>query len=259
MASDKPAPPRRRASATAAPTRLITAAETRKIETRSIEVADGETLELSRGHPEYGSCCSRVVVSNFADLQMLGLAPRGLTQERVRAAIAADDEEAFRMASGMVQRGTPRQGCDCAETEGAPRQVMPRSANPVRSAMSGLRARHNPSLARVLSEQHGRTFAYDSPAVGMLRKMSDRLEFTHIEFEAIHLADIFIGGNATLSIASGATVVAARHIYIEQSGTLRLNAGYTKIWANSIGRFRVKMDTAIVAAGAKMTPIWLDD
>lgn len=222
--------------------KLYSAREFLSQEGRTIEVAENSELVLSPSNPEYARHFARVSLKSFEDLQLLGFIPRRLSIEKVRTAIAADDAEVFRLATTMPSQ--PR--CDCHPSDLYLKPVS-LGRGGFRPAYQAIRNRHNPALARVLSEHLGTTVAWDHSLVGIVRKW-DRFVALNPEIFALLLDDIVINRNATLSVAAASRSLLARNIWIHRTGKLTHSGSYLKIWADSIESFvgiRIKITDTV--------------
>jgi hypothetical protein len=82
--------------------RYLSADEVVRQKLRDITVAEHESVQFSPDNREYADCFATVQLKTFSDLQTLGIVPRGPTEELVRNAITADDEEVFRLTNQLL-------------------------------------------------------------------------------------------------------------------------------------------------------------
>lgn len=227
--------------------RLLSPRELVKQEFRHLEVKEGETLLLSPSNREFASTMARVPIRSFEDLQLLGLAPKRLTEDKVRHAIAADDAEVYQLATRDLKVSS--QGCGCSgETHRSP-------GSAIRSAYNGLRNRHNPALSRLLSDLYQTDVAWDSPVSSVTRKWVGSLRLSPIIIAHL-FGDIVIHRNATLSVAASSKSLLAWNIYIHKTGKLVSQGGYLKIWANSMRLYTDFLSANLVEAARKVPPLW---
>jgi hypothetical protein len=212
---------------------LVTSREALRREFMRIEVPEDSELSLSPTNREYARCFARVHLQSYEDLQTLGFVPRRLPEERVREAIATDDEEAFKLASTMMHQ--PVRDCGC-ESQGAYQERASRST--LRTAYNSVRKSHNRALAGLLSDHYGTHIAWDSPLAGIVRKWDSYLGL-NAEIVIALLEDIIINRNATLAVAANAKSLLAHNIWVHDTGRLVLQGSYTKVWANSVNRFSI--------------------
>jgi hypothetical protein len=212
-------------------------------------VPDDQEIVLSPDNPQFARSFARVQLKAYADLQLLGLVPRYLSEEKVRKAISADDAEVYQMAARTLSLATP---CDCSGH--AASDAAAARANPLRSAYNRLRKHHHPALAAVLAYHYGTHVAWDEPVSSIVRNWTSALRVGSLVHVAL-IGDITINKNATLTVAAPAKSLLAWNIWIERTGRLVQQGSYLKVWANSINRFR-HLDINLVAAAAKVAPLW---
>jgi hypothetical protein len=221
--------------------RPCTATEALRRDLIDLQLDDDEELVLStidRAHQKY---FARIKFSSFEDLQVLGLVPRGLRQEAVRKAIAADDEEALRLAQERVRRDIAPP-CHC-DHHG---QRTGSFSEGLRGAFRAIRRDYNPALARVLSSHYGAEFAWDSTLAISVRGWTSRfVKDAHVTVAL--LRDITIGRNARLEVDATSIALLARHIRIHRTGTLSHRGGYLRIWANSIETYLLELSEVVDA------------
>ena len=232
------------ASGACAEVKLRTAKEVLGQASRRIEVPENVELMLSPAIPEFADSFSRVQLNSYADLQLLGFAPRKLAEEKIRNAITADDDEVYKLASIIPHSFT---SCEC-EDQGANVKRPPR--NRLRTAYNRIRKSHNPNLATLLSDHYSTRIDWDSPVAGITRKWIMYLLFNPIIIVSL-FEDITINRNATLTVDASAKSLMAHNIWIHRTGTLNQQGGYLKIWANSINSFRDYIDVVAVDAARK--------
>jgi hypothetical protein len=127
--------------------------------------------------------------------------------------------------------------------------------NPIRTTYNGIRKRHNPALARLLSDHYGTQMSWDTPVPAIVRKW---VIFLRLNPEIIItlLGDITIHRNATLAVAASSKSLMAWNIWIHTTGRLVAHGSYLKVWANSINRFTDFLSSAVIDAAHKIAPLW---
>jgi hypothetical protein len=214
-------------------------------------VPDNAEVVLSAANREFASFFARVRLKSYADLQLLGFVPRRLAEDKVRQAMATDDEDALRLAAGLQREGD----CGCNDA----RPVLPASrmrGSTLRSVYNRIRKRHNPALARVLSDHYHTLWPWDSPVAAIMRKQVAALNLSTWELLLTVAADITIKSNATLWVGAGVQALLAHNIWIHSTGKLIQQGSYLKLWANSINHFSGSLNLSAVAAASKIGPIW---
>ena len=238
---------------------VVSAAEALRQDLRDVEVPAGQSVMLSPYEREYADCFARVAVRNYDDLQTLGLVPRGLSEDRVRRAIADDDEETYKAAREMLaSQPAPHGGCECK-----PEAAGSANVGTLRQHYSRARRSFNPALSRLLSDHLKTRVEWDSPVAGVVRRWAsyaaDAGLYADTNFivsvQILRLRDIIIGPGATLHVDPGTQDLLAATIWIHQTGRLRHGGGYLKIWASAISRYR-DLHIQIEATPAASIP-WL--
>lgn len=230
--------------------RIFTAKEAVMRERIDIEVPENSEIVLSPSNPEFKPHFARVVLRTYDDLRILGFIPRGLADDKVRQAIAEDDAEVYDLACKMI-RHSPNT-CSCSgETIHAPAS----HGNPIRGIYNGFRKRHNPSLARLLSDHYGSPIAWDGTIPVTVRKWATSI-YLKPEILLILSGDIKINKNSTLSLSSNSKLLLAWNIWIHSTGKLISNGSYIKIWANSINHFNYVVDVQALNSARNITPVW---
>jgi hypothetical protein len=218
-----------------------------------LEVRDGEEVFLSplrRGHHKY---FAKVRVAAFEDLQVLGLVPRRLREQAVRAAIASDDQDALRLAQERVARGTaPAAACSCESGHHHP----PSFSRDLKSTYRDIREDYHPALSRILSEHFGTEFAWDSTLAGSVGGWVRRLTARDLIVTTLIAKDITIGRRATLVLHERSTVLLARAVRIHRTGRLVHRGGFLRIWASSIDSFLDFVD--VISQNPSVVPWHLD-
>jgi hypothetical protein len=210
-----------------------------------LQVDDDEQLVLSPTDRSHHSYFARIRLQAFDDLQVLGLVPRGLRQEAIRTAIAADDEAVQRLAEERVRRGDAAAPCGCSQSGG---RSLSFSAS-LRASYQALRRDYNPALARVLSNHYGTELAWDSHLAISVRGWTSRFSKEALVTVAL-FRDIQIGRNARLDVEASSVELLARNIRIHRSGTLSHHGGYLRIWANSIETYLLEVSDIVHAEKA---------
>lgn len=210
---------------------------------RRVEVPENTELLISPADPEFAGSFSRVQVTSYGDLQLLGFVPRKLAEEKVRHAMAADDDEVYKLASNMPSSFT--RNCDCG---GLDADAARSRGSSLRPTYNSIRKYHNPGLASLLSDHFGTHIPWDSPVAGVIRKW---VIYPAIKPELIVvlLEDITINRNATLAVAPNTKSLMAFNIWIHHTGRLVQQGSYLKIWANSISVFRNFVGTTTTTTG----------
>lgn len=233
--------------------KLCTAKEALRHEVRQIVVPENAELLLSPSHPELANCFVRVHIKSYEDLQLLGFVPRKLSEEKVRQAIAADNEEVYRLASSMASQLSPHD-CEC-QNQSARTSVSFRDN--LRATYDRNRKAHNPALGRLLSDHFGAHVPWDDPLANITRKWIilalDNKIYATRPLLVVLTADITINRDASLIVDSGLKSLLARDIWIHRRGRLVQKGTYIKIWANSVRSFQ---DSNIISAAIKVAPPW---
>jgi hypothetical protein len=226
----------------------LTAREALSRTTRSIQIPDDETVVLSPASPEFGQAFVRVQATTFDDLQLLGLVPRGIAEEPLKRAIAADDDTA-----ATVVRQAPPRDTECACHGGDAQATRVAYGRDLRLAYGRVRKSYHPALASLLSDHLGTRVTWDSPTAAIVRKnVTGALRQTPHMIALFE--DITIGKNATLAVDPTLKTLYAGTIWIHRSGRLRQQGSYVKIWASAI---RTYVDFAsVVTNSAKVHAPW---
>lgn len=228
----------------------LSAREALRLEPRPIVVPEGAEVLLSPSNAEYASGFARISLGSYDDLRLLGLVPRRLAEEKVRQAIEADDSEAYALAGTMLGRAP--QPCSCHGRDPDPAAAR---GNPMRSTYNAIRRRHNPALARVLSDHYGTRMAWDGPVPSIVRKWAVAVARKPDVLVSLY-ENITIHQNATLSVVPAAKSLMAWNVWIHVTGRLVSQGSYLKLWANSVTRFSGYLSAAQVDTAMKVAPIW---
>jgi len=223
---------------------VMSAKEALRREPKDLEVSAGSTVTLSPDDREYAEHFARVEIKSFDDLQLLGLVPRGLSEDKVRRAIDEDDAEALRMAhNALAQPQAGGGGCGCG---GGHAREADAGRGDLRQHYDRARRRFNPALSRILSEHLRTQVAWDSPTAVVIKNWARRarasgnysssssaeavpsFNFAILQFA---LRDVIINRGATLHVESSVQSFLARNILIHRTGRLVHGGGYLKIWA----------------------------
>ena len=230
--------------------RLLTPKEILKIEPKPIEVPENTELVISPDDPKYESSFARVSISSFDDLRILGLVPRKLPEDKIRQAILEDDSEVYNMSTKAIHQ-QPAHNCTCSNEHSG------RQSHSIRSAYNSIRNKHNPSLARVLSDYYEGKVEWDSPITAITRKwVLSATDFARPGIVTALFQDITINKNSKLVVTASTKSLLAWNIWIHSTGKLIAQGGYLKIWANSINHFRGILDESIVKELHKIQPVW---
>lgn len=198
--------------------------------TRTIEVQENSELHLSPSNDGFADCFVQVQINSYEDLQILGLIPRGLTEEKVRRAVTDDDDEAYRMVSNSLQLSN--RNCNCMKRNG---QIPKMHRDNFKQAYTSIRRNHQPALAKILSAHYNRSIRWDAPIAIITKRWYDYLNLPISKALLIALAkDIIIHNTAILTVASSIKSLLAHNIIIYKTGKLVQQGKYLKIWASSI-------------------------
>jgi hypothetical protein len=210
--------------------KVISPREALARELKPLAVAAGADVVFSPYEREYEDYFARVSVSTFDDLKTLGFVPSGIAEEKVRRAIATDDEETYKLAHTRVANA-PAQSHEC-ECQTAARNG---SGSPLRQQYEGLRKAHNPALARVLSDHLQTKVDWDSPIASIVRGWVRYTEVAKASVIGIAIVnDITIDRGAILRVDQSSKALYAGTIWIHATGRLVYDGGYLKIWARAI-------------------------
>lgn len=222
--------------------RPCTATEALRRDVIDLQVDDDEEVVLSSSDRAHHQYFARVKLGSFEDLQVLGLIPRGLRQEAIRMAIAADDEEALRLAEERARRDISPAPCHCENQNERTRSF----SESLRASFRVVRRDYNPALARVLSNHYGIELRWDSTLAISVRGWSSRFSKGALVTVAL-FRDITIGRNARLEVDASSVELLARYIRIHRTGTLSHRGGYLRIWANSIETYLLELADVVTA------------
>lgn len=218
---------------------------------KKIDVPEGTELFLSPDEEEYKDSFSRIHIKSFEDLQLVGYVRRGLSGEKVLAAIQSDDAEAYKLAASQPQAAAHDCGC-----HGHAAQANT-FASTFKRSYTNVRKRHNPMLSRVLSDHLGSQIGWDSAVASNVRKWSQYIEVNSIIVIAALFEDITINRNSTLRVDAAAKSLFAHNIWIHRTGRLVHEGSYLKIWANSLNRFSTAfVDIATLDVARLVLPTW---
>ena len=224
------------------PAATITPEDAVRRDVADIVVSEDEETALTPKRREFAKHFARVRLRRFSDLQALGLVPRQVEEQAIRAAIAADDEDALRLAKELVvRRPVEARPCEC-HSHGAAGPV--RFDRDLKSHYLQVRHSYHPALAKQLSGRYGTSFAYDSVFAGTVRQWTRRLEARAV-IEVAVVQDITIGRGATLVLSSDTSVLLARSIRIHRSGKLIHRGGFLRVWATSITSFLLELSDVV--------------
>jgi hypothetical protein len=227
--------------------KLYTAKDLLKREASRIEVPENTEMLLSPSNREFASYFSQVEVKSYEDLQLLGFVPRRLSEEKIRQAITADDDEVYKVAYSSMSQKTAYD-CNCGNQDVYSVKLYGTS---LRTNYNNIRKKHNPALARLLSDHLNTQVAWDDPLASVVRKWAISSRIDKLIYVVL-LEDIIINRNATLAVAANTKSLLAHNIWIHQTGRLVKQGSYLKIWANSINTVSASVD-----AVRKIAPPWL--
>ncbi|MCR6850374.1 hypothetical protein [Bacillus sp. IBL03825] len=234
--------------------KLCSAYEALRRETRDIEVPENKTLILSPANREFASAFSRVSLESFRDLQLLGFIPHKLEEERIRNAIAKDDDEIYRIAITTPNWNTRKCSCVGHVTEN-PKSVE----QDFHSTYNNIRERYHPTLANLLSEFYRIRISADSPLASNIKKVItkwDRLRSENNIAISTIFKDIVINRGGTLIIPPINTSLLAHNIWFHQTANMIHQGSYLKIWASAIHTFR-NLSVEDLEAWRREKPSWL--
>lgn len=234
--------------------KLYSAKEMLRREARNIEVPENAELLLSPSHPELASYFAQIRLQSYEDLQLLGFVPRKLSEEKIRRAIAADDDEVYKIASAAPQ---VTHACECMNEVSLTRRSSFSSG--LRTAYNAIRKAHNLALARLLSDHYNTSIPWDDPVPRIVRRWVSSLDariYSGFGILIALTADITINRNATLKTDKSMKSLLANNIWIHRTGRLVQQGSYMKIWANSIRTF-INI-SGVVTEATKRTPPWIE-
>lgn len=221
---------------------------------RQVVVSEDAELLMSPSNPELANCFVQVHLKSYKDLQLLGFVPRKLSEEKVRQAIADDNDEVYKLASSMASQLLPYDYCEC-QNQSARTSMSSRGS--LRSIYARSRKDHNPALGRLLSDHFGAYVPWDAPLASITRNwlaiLDNRLYDINKALPIALVEDITINRNASLTVDPNLKSLLARNVWIHRSGRLLLKGSYIKIWANSIQSFLGIESIRLV----EETPLWL--
>lgn len=220
----------------------VSSEEALRREVADIVVHEDEETVLTPKRREFARHFARVRLRRFSDLQALGLVPRQIEEQTVRSAIAADDEDALRLAKELVvRRPQAVSSCDCHSQAAAGAVRFDRD---LKSHYLQVRQSYHPALAKQLSGHYGTTFSFDSVFAATVRQWTRRLEARAV-IEVSLVQDITIGRGATLVLSDDTSVLLARSIRIHRSGKLIHRGGFLRVWATSITSFLIELSDVV--------------
>lgn len=229
--------------------RLLSPREILSLELQHIEVPPDTEVRFTPANREYVNCFAQTRLTSYKDLQILGLVPRRLSEEKVRQAIAEDDREVYDLTTKMLQVEKIQCGCNPSIENSSFRR------NPVRTMYNDFRKTHNPRLAEVLSDHYSTHITWDEPVPAIVRKWTMYIHFPRSILLAI-AGDIIIHRHGILSLASGSKSLMAWNIWIHKTGTIKKGDSYVKILANSINHFEDFLDSIRVDVLRKVNVSW---
>ena len=127
---------------------VLTPEEALRREPEDLRIEDGAEVDISPDRSKHARCFARVRAKSISDLQILGLVPRGLSEEHLRSAIRSDDDSALQMARKMLSYA-PSSQCHCDDSPDG--DAMP-YRNQLASRYASIRRSFNPALAELLSK-----------------------------------------------------------------------------------------------------------
>lgn len=209
--------------------KVVSAKEALRRDLKSLQVPASTDVMFSPYDSEFAPYFARVEVKDFDDLKVLGFVPRGLAEEKVRSAIAADENEAYKVAHTMLAN-SPAPNCTCQHP-----QTTVVSGSNLRQHYASARKSFNPALARVLTEHLQTRVEWDSPIASIVRNWMRFIEISQRSAISIALLnDITIDRGAVLRLDKSTKALFAGTIYIHRTGQLIYDGGYLKIWAHAI-------------------------
>jgi len=203
-------------------------------EPKDLEVPERTEVFLSPFEREFADHYFRVELKSHQDLRLLGLLPSGIPEDKLLQAMAADDEEARKLAH-TKQTAQVDRACHC-ESNGGP-MVRPYGVG-LRRDYARIRKSYHPATAALLSDYYRTRVEWDSPLPGILRYWANRLALAgEISMYVPLFRDITINRGATLTVDPSDKLLLAGSIWIHRAGQLVHRGGYLKIWAKSILQF----------------------
>lgn len=198
-----------------------------------LEVSRDKQLTIDPDRAEFAEQLHRLEARDFEDLQALSLIPPELDERRVRAAIAADDDDTWQTALRITEAAVA--SCGCKPRPEQDHRVRDAAAD-LHANYSALRRRRHHALADVVSKALSSPVAWDSLIVKAVYGWIDRLTTVQIIDSYLIVAlykDITIGHNATLTLISTVNGLWANHFRIYTGGELKINSSFIKIVCKS--------------------------
>jgi hypothetical protein len=217
---------------------ICSPADALRRDTVDIRVPEDEELVLSPDDDDLSRCFARVTLESFADLKVLGLVPRAASEDRIRAAMAADDDATYQRV-GDSSAGAAPDDCGCSGSASETGSLSVRGAS--RRRYEQVRTFHNPALARELSEHYQTTLAWDDPVVAVVHKWvtkTGREAYVNRPYLIGLFEDITVEKGATLSLEKGLTALYAHDVWIHRRGRIVQRGSYMKLWAATVSSFR---------------------
>lgn len=234
---------------------LTPAREVLRRETHRLDVPDNSEQLLCPSNREHAGRFFRTQLQGYGDLQVLGLIPRRLSEEKLRQAVVDDDRTVFERVSALHTLAGGASPCGCVGSSHASDAAS--RASPLRLAYNAARKRHHPAVARLLSDHLGSEVDWDAPLAATTRRWFLSAKSRSV-IVGVLLNDIVIHRNAQLSIAPAAKSLFAHDIFIHRTGRLVQQGGYLRIWANSIHRFNdIVVSAELIAAARRTSAGWL--
>lgn len=208
---------------------------------KSLTVRHSEELTLQPADPQYRDHFRRVTLQRFADLQALMLIPQGLREDKVLAAMRADDEDALAISDRQLSLAPAPCGCsDAADVHADAHGAKAASAhagsakrdyaNNMQSAYRRVRAMRHKALARELGDAQGRPVAWDSLDVRMTYGLVRRqYEISKVDVLVALLQDITVFNNSTLNLYP-TTGLYANHVRIHVDGKIKSTSSFLKFF-----------------------------
>ncbi len=198
-----------------------------------LEVSRDEQLTIDPDRAEFAEQLHRLEARDFEDLQALSLIPPELDERRVRAAIAADDDDTWQTALRITEAAVA--SCVCKPRPEQDHRVRDAAAD-LHTNYSALRRRRHHALADVASKALSTPVAWDSNIVKAVYGWMARLatvQIIHSSLLAFHVKDVTIWHNATLTLAPSINGLWANHLRIYTGGQLKVTSSWIKIKCNS--------------------------
>jgi hypothetical protein len=196
-------------------------------------VEENQTVTFSPGNRDVAHHFVRVRLTGFEDLQTIGFVPRKLSEDAVRRAILADNDETYKLAASQL--ATSQTFCRC-EPGGQPRAAK----TELRDVYTRIRRFNNPALARVLSDHYKTHIPFHDSFPALVNNWISYLDVNvrfgeHILLSV--LGDVTIHRGGVLVTDRKLKSFLAWNIWIHSRGQMVHKSSYINVWANKIASF----------------------